>query len=83
MNPKRALYAQFAAVAKALGHEHRLELLELIAQGERTVESLADRCGITLPRVRHSAFAHDRGRSNGAVVRSVIGNALRLRAIRL
>jgi rhodanese-related sulfurtransferase len=48
MNPKRALYAQFAAVAKALGHEHRLELLELIAQGERTVESLADRCGITL-----------------------------------
>lgn len=47
-NPKRALYAQFAAIAKALGHEHRLELLELIAQGERTVESLAERCGITI-----------------------------------
>jgi rhodanese-related sulfurtransferase/predicted transcriptional regulator len=47
-NPKRALYAQFAAVAKALGHEHRLELLELIAQGERTVETLAERCGITI-----------------------------------
>jgi hypothetical protein len=30
-NPKRALYAEFAAVAKALAHEHRLELLELVA----------------------------------------------------
>jgi rhodanese-related sulfurtransferase len=47
-NPKRALYAQFAVVAKALGHEHRLELLELIAQGEQTVETLAERCGITI-----------------------------------
>jgi ArsR family transcriptional regulator len=40
-SPKRALYAQFAAVAKALAHEHRLELLELVAQGERSVEALA------------------------------------------
>jgi DNA-binding transcriptional ArsR family regulator len=47
-NPKRALYAQFAAVAKALGHEHRLELLELIAQGEGSVESLAQRCGLSI-----------------------------------
>ena len=47
-NPKRALYAQFAAVAKALAHEHRLELLELIAQGEQAVETLAQRCGITV-----------------------------------
>jgi rhodanese-related sulfurtransferase len=47
-NPKRALYAQFAAIAKALGHEHRLELLELIAQGERSVETLAECCGITV-----------------------------------
>ena len=47
-NPKRALYAQFAAVAKAIGHEHRLELLKLVAQGERTVETLAERCGIAI-----------------------------------
>ena len=47
-NPKRALYAQFAAVARALGHEHRLELIELVAQGERTVETLAERCGTTI-----------------------------------
>jgi rhodanese-related sulfurtransferase/DNA-binding HxlR family transcriptional regulator len=41
-NPKRAMYAEFAAVAKAIGHEHRLELLELVAQGERSVERLAE-----------------------------------------
>ncbi len=37
---KRELFAQFASVAKALGHEYRLELLEFIAQGERSVEAL-------------------------------------------
>jgi ArsR family transcriptional regulator len=47
-NPKRALYAQFAIVAKAVAHEHRLELLELVAQGERSVEDLAERSGISV-----------------------------------
>jgi ArsR family transcriptional regulator len=47
-NPKRDLYAQFAAVAKAIANEHRLELLELVAQGERSVEALAQRSGLTL-----------------------------------
>ena len=47
-NPKRALYAQFATVAKALAHEHRLELLEMVAQGEGSVESLAERCGLSV-----------------------------------
>jgi ArsR family transcriptional regulator len=47
-NPKRSLYAQFAAVAKAMAHEHRLELLELVAQGEIGVESLARRCGLSI-----------------------------------
>lgn len=45
-NPKRALFAGFAEVAKALGHGHRLEILELLAQGERSVESLAERVGL-------------------------------------
>lgn len=45
-NPKLALLGLFADVAKALGHEHRLELLELAAQGERSVESLADAAGL-------------------------------------
>lgn len=47
-NPKRALFAQFAAVAKAIGHEHRLELLELLAQGEVSVETLAERTGLSV-----------------------------------
>ena len=46
--PKRALLSQFAAVAKALGHPHRLELLELIAQGERSVESVAAVAGLKI-----------------------------------
>ena len=47
-NPKRALYAQFAIVAKAMAHEHRLELLELVAQGERSVEALAERSALSI-----------------------------------
>lgn len=47
-NPKRSLYAQFAGVAKAMAHAHRIELLELIAQGEGSVESLAERSGLTI-----------------------------------
>jgi len=50
-NPKRTAYAAFAAVAKALGHEHRLELLELVAQGERTVERLAECSNLTVANV--------------------------------
>lgn len=46
-SPKLALFAQFAAVAKSLGHAHRLELLEQLAQGERSVEVLADRTGLS------------------------------------
>jgi len=38
---KNRLYAQFARVGKAIASPHRLELLELLAQGERTVDSLA------------------------------------------
>ena len=47
-NPKRDLYVQFAAVAKAIANEHRLELLELVAQGERSVEVLAERSGLSV-----------------------------------
>ena len=40
--------SQFAAVAKALGHAHRLELLEFVAQGERSVEALAAAAGLKI-----------------------------------
>ncbi|HVO16846.1 MAG TPA: metalloregulator ArsR/SmtB family transcription factor [Alphaproteobacteria bacterium] len=48
VNPKKALFAQFAGVAKAVAHPHRLELLEQLAQGERNVEVLADRTGLSI-----------------------------------
>lgn len=48
LGPKQALFAQFADIAKALGHGHRLELLEQLAQGERTVEILAQRAGLSV-----------------------------------
>lgn len=38
---KARLYAQFARVGKALASPQRLELIDLLAQGERTVEDLA------------------------------------------
>ncbi len=47
-SPKLALFAQFAAVAKALAHAHRLDLLEQVAQGERSVEVLAERTGLSV-----------------------------------
>jgi rhodanese-related sulfurtransferase len=46
--PKQLLFDQFAAVARALGHAHRLELLEQLAQGERSVETLAQRTGLSV-----------------------------------
>jgi rhodanese-related sulfurtransferase/DNA-binding transcriptional ArsR family regulator len=39
---KDRLYEAFARTAKAVASPKRIELLELLAQGERTVESLAD-----------------------------------------
>jgi rhodanese-related sulfurtransferase/DNA-binding transcriptional ArsR family regulator len=51
LGPKRALFAEFAAVARALGNEHRLDLLEHLAQGERSVEALAERTGIAFASV--------------------------------
>jgi ArsR family transcriptional regulator len=47
-SPKQVLLTQFAAVAKAVAHPHRLELLEQLAQGERSVEVLADRIRVSV-----------------------------------
>jgi rhodanese-related sulfurtransferase/DNA-binding HxlR family transcriptional regulator len=39
---KDALFAEFAAVGKVLGNAKRLELLDLLSQGPRSVDSLAE-----------------------------------------
>jgi rhodanese-related sulfurtransferase len=45
---KNQLFEQFARIGKALGSPHRLELLDLLAQGERTVENLAQEAGMSV-----------------------------------
>ena len=45
--PKQAIYVNLAEVAQALGHAHRLELLEHLAQGIRSVEELSARAHLT------------------------------------
>jgi rhodanese-related sulfurtransferase/DNA-binding transcriptional ArsR family regulator len=45
---KQLAFEQFALVARALGSAHRLELLDILAQGERGVERLAQAAGLTI-----------------------------------
>jgi rhodanese-related sulfurtransferase/DNA-binding transcriptional ArsR family regulator len=45
---KAALYDAFARTGKALSSGKRLELLDLLAQGERTVDALAKAAGLNL-----------------------------------
>ncbi|MCP4042029.1 MAG: metalloregulator ArsR/SmtB family transcription factor [Gammaproteobacteria bacterium] len=47
-NFKQELFTQFARVGKALGNANRLELLDFLAQGERSVEALASVSGLTV-----------------------------------
>jgi rhodanese-related sulfurtransferase/DNA-binding transcriptional ArsR family regulator len=48
---KERLYAQFARLGKALSSPSRLEILELLAQSERTVDSLAQECDLSVANV--------------------------------
>lgn len=48
MTPKLALLEEYAMIARALGAPHRMMLLEQLAQGERGVEALADKVGVTM-----------------------------------
>ena len=45
--PKRVIFESLAEIAQALGHANRLELLECLAQGRRSVEELSARSGMT------------------------------------
>jgi ArsR family transcriptional regulator len=47
-SPKAALHDAFAIVAKALAHGRRLDLLEHVGQGERSVEALARVAGLSV-----------------------------------
>ena len=72
-NFKKDLFQQFARVGKALSNGHRLELLEFLAQGERSVEQLARLAGLTvantsqhLQQLRHAGLVV--GRKEGQKV---------------
>lgn len=47
-NAASTVRAALAEVAKALGHEHRIELIEQLAQGPRSVDALAARVGLSV-----------------------------------
>jgi rhodanese-related sulfurtransferase/DNA-binding transcriptional ArsR family regulator len=44
---KRQLYGHLARLGKALANDHRLELLEVLAQSERSVEQLAQQVNLS------------------------------------
>ncbi len=48
ISPKKRLFENFARVAKALASANRLELLEALAQGERSVDGLAQATGMSV-----------------------------------
>ena len=47
-SPARATFACLAEIAGALAHEHRLEILEHLGQGQRSVETVAKLTGLSI-----------------------------------
>jgi len=50
---KDALFAAFASVAKALGNGHRAEIVDVLAQAERSVEEVAGEIGQSVANTSH------------------------------
>ncbi len=63
---KKELFSQFAQVGKSLSNGNRLELLEFLAQGERTVDELAKASGLTVA----NASQHLQGLRRSGLVKS-------------
>lgn len=76
---KQELFDHLARVGKAVGQGHRLALLEYLAQGERTVESLAQLAGLSvantskhLQQLRHAGLVT--ARKEGLYVHYALGD---------
>jgi len=54
---KADLYRHFARVGRAVGSARRLEILDLLSQGERTVEQLAAEVGTTMSNISQHLHA--------------------------
>jgi rhodanese-related sulfurtransferase/DNA-binding HxlR family transcriptional regulator len=50
---KDALFAALASVAKAVGNGHRAEIIDVLAQGERSVDDLASEIGQSVANTSH------------------------------
>ena len=53
LSPKKRLLGHFARVAKAMASANRLELIEALAQGERSVDALAQASGMSMANASH------------------------------
>jgi rhodanese-related sulfurtransferase/DNA-binding transcriptional ArsR family regulator len=53
ITPRKRLFEHFSRVAKAMGSPNRLELLETLGQGERSVDELAKSSGMSVANTSH------------------------------
>lgn len=84
-SPKLALLEEYALVARALSAPARLMLLEQLAQGERGVEALADKTGLTiancsqhLQQLRRAALVTSRRDGKAVIYRLIDAKTLQL-----
>ncbi|MEI4263336.1 ArsR/SmtB family transcription factor [Roseovarius sp. D0-M9] len=84
-SPKTALLEEYALVARALSAPARLSLLEQLAQGERGVEALADKTGLTvancsqhLQQLRRAALVTSRRDGKAVIYRLTDAKTLQL-----
>lgn len=85
ISPKTALLEEYALVARALSAPARLSLLEQLAQGERGVEALADKTGLTiancsqhLQQLRRAALVTSRRDGKAVIYRLTDAKTLQL-----
>lgn len=85
MSPKTALLEEYALVARALSAPARLTILEQLAQGERGVEVLADKTGLTvancsqhLQQLRRAALVTSRREGKAVIYRLTDAKTLEL-----
>lgn len=82
---KLQVFEQFAELARVLGHAHRLELIELVSQGERSVDRLAEVTGLSiantsqhLQQLRRGGFVQARREGKRVLYRLADGPILSL-----
>jgi ArsR family transcriptional regulator len=85
ISPKTALLEEYALVARALSAPARLMILEQLAQGERGVEALAEKTGLTiancsqhLQQLRRSGLVTSRREGKAVIYRLSDAKALAL-----